>query len=185
MIKKVVSKIILLIAIVLRPFSQHLYDKINTIRLKWLGVNISSKEGDYSFISPSAFIDGSNYNYISIGKRTVISNDVILLTHDASIKQGLRAIGKKIPLGENVTFLKPISIGDNCFIGIRAVLLPNTHLGDNTIVAAGAVVSGKTYPNDVILAGVPAKVIGKTTEWAEKHYKVNDYIGAGNEQDGE
>ena len=63
--------------------------------------------------------------------------------------------------------------------------MAGAHQGNNTIVAAGSIIAGKTYPSDVILAGVPAKVIGKTSEWAEKHYIMNDYIGAENEQDGE
>ncbi len=184
-IKKLLSKFVVLFAVLVRPFSQRTYDRINTKRLKWLGVDISSKTGEYSFISPSVFVDGSDYRLIHIGKKTVISNDVILLTHDASIKQGLRSIGKDIPLGTQITFLKDIYIGDNCFIGIRSVILPGAKLGKNTIVAAGAVVSGKEYPDDVILAGVPAQVIGNTKEWANLHLQKKDYVGAERGKDAE
>lgn len=174
--KKIISKIILKIAILVRPFNQRTYDTINTRRLKWLGVKISDVKGDYSFISPSAFIDGSDYSLIKIGKRTVISNDVILLTHDASIKQGLRSINIDIPLGKKITFLKPITIGDNCFLGIRSTVLPGAIIGNNTIVAAGAVVVGKEYPEGVILGGVPAKIIGNTRDWTFAHIN-DDYAG--------
>ena len=175
--KKIISKLILAFAKVIRPFNQNGYDCINTKRLKWLGVNISSKKGDYSFISPTAFIDGTDYKLITIGKRTVISNEVIILTHDASIKQGLRSIGFDIPLGKQVLFLKEVSIGDNCFIGMRSLLLPGTKLGSNTIVAAGAVVVGKEYPDGVILAGVPAKVISTTDNWSRVHFEKKDFNG--------
>jgi len=177
-IKKILSKLILVLAMLLRPFNQRLYDRINTHRLHWLGVDISPTEGEYSFISPSVFVDGTDYSKIHIGKRTVISNDVILLTHDASIKQGLRSIDVDIPLGMNVTKVEEIKIGDNCFLGIRSTILPGTIIRDNTIVAAGAVVTGKEYPAGVILGGVPAKVIGKTEEWARNQYKNKDFIGA-------
>lgn len=177
-IKKIFSKLILALAMLLRPFNQRIYDKLNTHRLHWLGVDISPHKGEYSFISPSVFVDGTDYSKIHIGKRTVISNDVILLTHDASIKQGLRSINVDIPLGANVTKVEEIKIGDNCFLGIRSVILPGTIIKDNTIVAAGAVVAGKEYPEGVILGGVPARVMGMTEEWARNQYKEKNFIGA-------
>lgn len=54
---------------------------------------------------------------------------------------------------------KPIVIGDNCWIGANAVVLPGVEIGDHTIIAAGAVVT-KSFPEeDCIIGGVPAKVI--------------------------
>jgi serine acetyltransferase len=54
---------------------------------------------------------------------------------------------------------KPIVIGNNCWIGANAVILPGVEIGDHTIVAAGAVVT-KSFPEgDCIVGGVPARVI--------------------------
>lgn len=54
---------------------------------------------------------------------------------------------------------KPIVIGNNCWIGANAVILPGVEVGDHTIVAAGAVVT-KSFPEgDCIIGGVPARVI--------------------------
>ena len=53
----------------------------------------------------------------------------------------------------------PIKIGERCWIGANAVILPKVVLGNDVIVAAGAVVS-KSFPSKVIIGGVPAKVIG-------------------------
>lgn len=52
----------------------------------------------------------------------------------------------------------PIFIGDNCWIGSGAVLLPGTELKQNVVVAANAVVKGSFGP-DCIIGGVPARVI--------------------------
>ncbi|MBX2887965.1 MAG: acyltransferase [Ferruginibacter sp.] len=53
----------------------------------------------------------------------------------------------------------PIRIGNYCWIGMNAVILPGVQLGDFTIVAAGAVVS-KSFPDGYcVLAGTPAEVI--------------------------
>ena len=46
-------------------------------------------------------------------------------------------------------------IGDGCWIGARALLLPGTTVGSGSVVAAGAVVRGACEPNS-LYAGVPA-----------------------------
>lgn len=52
-----------------------------------------------------------------------------------------------------------VEIGRYCWLGIRAVILPNVVLGDYTIVAAGAVVT-KSFPRGyVVIGGSPAKVL--------------------------
>lgn len=53
---------------------------------------------------------------------------------------------------------KPITIGDNCWIGGHAVINPGVCLGDNVVVGSGAVVT-KSFPSDVVIAGNPAKII--------------------------
>ena len=54
---------------------------------------------------------------------------------------------------------KDIRIGENCWIGMNAVVLPGVVLGDHTVVAAGAVVT-KSFPEGyTVIGGVPAKKI--------------------------
>lgn len=56
---------------------------------------------------------------------------------------------------------KDIILGESCWIGMNAVILPGVKLGTHTIVAAGAVVT-KSFPDgNCIVGGVPAKVIKK------------------------
>jgi carbonic anhydrase/acetyltransferase-like protein (isoleucine patch superfamily) len=54
--------------------------------------------------------------------------------------------------------VRPIRIGDDVFVGSRAVLLKGTQIGDGCTVGAGAVVSG-VFPARSIIAGNPAKVV--------------------------
>ena len=53
---------------------------------------------------------------------------------------------------------KPILIGNNCWIGTSAIILPGTVLGDNCVVAAGSIVNG-VFKNNSLIGGNPAKLI--------------------------
>lgn len=63
-----------------------------------------------------------------------------------------------------------VNIGNNCFIGWGAIILPNTTIGDNCIIGAGSVIT-KSVPKNSIVAGNPAKIIGNTDEFIERHKK--------------
>ena len=52
----------------------------------------------------------------------------------------------------------PVTIGDNVWIGGRAVINPGVHVGNNVVIASGAVVT-KDVPDNVVVGGNPAKVI--------------------------
>ena len=59
---------------------------------------------------------------------------------------------------------KPVIIGENCWIGMNAVILPGVELGDHTIVGAGAIVT-KSYPEGYcVLVGNPARPIKKVVK---------------------
>lgn len=55
-------------------------------------------------------------------------------------------------------FGKPVTIGNNVWIGGRAVINPGITIDDNVVIASGAVVI-KDVPNNVVVGGNPAKVI--------------------------
>lgn len=57
---------------------------------------------------------------------------------------------------------KPITIGNNVWVGGRAVLMPGITIGNNVTIAGGAVVT-KDVPDNVVVGGNPARII-KTLE---------------------
>lgn len=96
---------------------------------------------------------------ITIGNRVTISSDVSFCTHD-------NAIIKAIPGKTDV--VGPISIGDDCFVGMRSILMYGVTLGDHCVVAAGSVVT-KSFPPRTVLGGNPAKAICTIDQYAEKY----------------
>ena len=57
----------------------------------------------------------------------------------------------------------PIEIEDECFIGMRAIVLKGSHIGRGAVVGAGSVVVG-SVPEGVVVAGNPARVVGSAEE---------------------
>lgn len=99
---------------------------------------------------------------ISIGKNCTISTDVSFITHDASIGVFLGRQNQSDICGR-------IHIGDNCFIGNRAIIMYGVSIPHDTIVAAGSVVTKSIEESGCIIGGNPAKVIGKTEQFIEKN----------------
>lgn len=98
---------------------------------------------------------------IEIGKNTVLSYNIIFVTHDASYGA---IINKKY-----IDLYGKIVIGNNCFIGAGSTLMYGITLGDNTIVAAGSVVTKSFKQGNVVIGGNPAKIICTVDSFLEKN----------------
>jgi len=59
---------------------------------------------------------------------------------------------------DGLAVAKPVTVGDNVWIGANAVILPGVTIGDRAVVAAGAIVT-KDVPPDTLVGGNPAVVI--------------------------
>lgn len=87
---------------------------------------------------------------ITIGNAVLIGPSVQIYTamHPNDWQQ--RATGAE--------FAKPVTIGDNVWIGGAAVICPGVTIGARSIIGAGSVVT-RNIPPDVFAAGNPCKVI--------------------------
>lgn len=89
------------------------------------------------------------FERITIGERCAIGQFASILDHDHSFIEGGKMKGY-------VT--SPISIGNDVWIGDKAVILKGVMIGDAALIAAGAVVT-KNVPAGALVAGVPARII--------------------------
>ena len=150
-------------------FNMPWYLKRYVRHLRKYGMDI---DGMPQYIAPTATFDGRDYSLIHIGDKTVIAGEVMVLTHDYSIARAREAIGGDMTL--EAYFLREISIGKNCFIGARSILMPGCTIGDNCIIGAGSIVRGKIEPNSIIVGG-SCEVVGNTLEWARKKQAKGEY----------
>lgn len=69
-----------------------------------------------------------------------------------------------------IDVVKPITVGNNVFIGYGTIIMPGVTIGDNVVIGAQAVVT-KDIPSNVVAAGIPAKVIRSIEQ-----YKNNTFL---------
>lgn len=114
------------------------------------------------FFSPkNTVFDYGKAFLIKIGDCCKITSGVTIIAHDYS-----RSVAR-YKYKENIGGCAPIVIGNNCFIGINAVIMMGTSIGNNCIIGAGAVVKG-TFPENSVIAGNPARVICSLDEYVTK-----------------
>ncbi|WP_295728103.1 CatB-related O-acetyltransferase [uncultured Muribaculum sp.] len=122
-----------------------------------------SSIGDYTYIGPN-----SRVVYSTVGKFCSIAGEVCLglathpLTYISSSPifistnnaTGHRWTTKNVDFHEYV----PTKIGNDVWIGTRAIIMGGITIGDGAVVGAGAVVT-KDVPPYAIVGGIPAKII--------------------------
>ena len=100
-----------------------------------------------------AVLRGDN-DPITIGEGSNIQDGAIIHA-DAGVPA---TIGTNCTVGHKV-ILHGCTIGDNCLIGMGAIIMNKAVIGENSIVGAGALVTeGKVYPPNSLILGQPASV---------------------------
>lgn len=124
--------------------------------------------GDGAWIRPPLVVDyGEN---LHVGARTFVNANLTALDVAAI------TIGEDCQIGPNVQLLtpthpvepqprrdkleaaRPITIGDNVWLGGGVVVCPGVTIGADTVVGAGAVVT-RDLPAGVVAVGNPARVV--------------------------
>lgn len=111
--------------------------------------------GDGTFVNTNCiFLDD---NKITVGGNSLIGPYVQIYTAGHPLKAGERIVTENEQT-RYLTSTKPVTIGENTWIGGNSVILPGVTIGSNTTIGAGSVVT-KDIPASVLAFGNPCKVI--------------------------
>lgn len=124
--------------------------------------------GEDAQVRPPLHVDyGSN---IAIGARTFVNFNLtaldvaaVTIGEDCQLGPGVQLLTPTHPLEpgprrDKLEAARPITVGDNVWLGGGAIVLPGVTIGDNSVIGAGAVVT-KDVPANVVAVGNPARVV--------------------------
>jgi acetyltransferase-like isoleucine patch superfamily enzyme len=117
-----------------------------TITNLGLGIEIGSNTGIGSY----CFIGGAGG--VKIGQDVIMGQWVSFHPENHNFDD------IKMPIRLQGINRQGITVGDNCWIGVKATFLDGSNVGEGSIIAAGSVVRGVIPPYS-IAGGVPARVI--------------------------
>ena len=103
---------------------------------------------------------------VTFGDNVFIAPNCTFTTAEHALDPDMRKAGIEIA--------KPITVGDNVWIGAGSIVLAGAVIGSDTVIGAGSVVKGE-IPSGVLAVGVPCKVKRKITE--EDRHRYPMYTG--------
>ena len=116
------------------------------LHANWAGRHVHFGEFVYANFGLTLVDD----THIYVGSRTLFGPNVVVATASHPIDPALRA--------QAYQSNRPVHIGENCWIGAGALIMPGVTIGDNTVIGAGSVVT-KDIPANVVAVGNPCRVI--------------------------
>lgn len=112
------------------------------------------------------FFANNNCVFVDPGKITFGNN--VFLAPNCGFYTAYHPIDREMR-NALLEYAKPITVGDDVWIGGNTVVLPGVTIGSNVVIGAGSVVT-KDIPDNCVAYGNPCRVIRPITE-ADKVYK--------------
>lgn len=112
-----------------------------------IGKNAGIRKVD--FLAKDAMID--------IGELCMFSNNIIVRTHDSH-----KVLDNES--GAMVNSPKNVVLGKHVWIGQNVTILKGVEIGDDSVLAFGSVIT-KSCPSNCIMAGNPAKIVKQGITW--------------------
>ncbi len=91
--------------------------------------------------------------YVTIGDDVVMGPDIVIMANAHAFDS------LDIPVNQQGALpVRPVVIGNDVWIGTRAIILPGVRIGNQAVIGAGSVVT-KDVPERAIVGGNPARII--------------------------
>ncbi len=135
--------------------------------LKSIGIKV---QGAPRYINYKVSFDSTdNFSLIELNDNCVITGSTAIVTHDYSIFHASIGCNNTAKTDPEFRRTGKVIVGENAFIGMNCIILPDVVVGKNAIVGAGSVVT-RDVPENTVVAGNPARPIGTVQEYFDKTY---------------
>lgn len=125
----------------------------------WCDYGYHISVGDYFYSNHNLVItDGAR---VTFGNNVFVAPNCCFTTAEHAIDPEMRKAGIEVA--------KPITVGNNVWIGAGSTILAGVEIGDNTVIGAGSVVT-RSIPANVVAVGVPCKVMRAITPEDKTRY---------------
>lgn len=152
--------------IICRPIFKAIGKKINIEKGSYFGFGNCLEIGTRSGLGVNCYACGP----IKIGDYVNIGPDVIILTLLHKYDR------VDITMQDQGYYdKKPVVIGNDVWIGTRAIIMPGVTIGNGVIIGAGAVVT-KDVPDYSVVVGCPARVVRYRNDGLEDKVKYKDCL---------
>lgn len=131
-----------------RLIFDHVGCEVNVEKGAYFGDGKGIKIGNYSGIGVNCSVRGP----LTIGDNVMMGPEVVILTHTHKYDK------LNVPMSEQGSVVKPVTIGNDVWIGMRSIIMPGVNVGNGVIIGANAVVT-KDVPDYSIVGGVPATIL--------------------------
>ena len=134
---------------------------VNIEKWAFFGLGRDIEIGTNSGIGIRAYIGGiDGRGELIIGQNVMMAPEVAILTLEHKHNR------IDVPMLVQGVSTSRVTIEDDVWIGIRAIILPGVRIGKGSIVGAGAVVTQDVPPYSIV-GGVPAKVVSARGQSSE------------------
>ena len=117
----------------------------------------------------------ADINHVRIGAETNIQENTVIHVdlNDRGLGDCATIIGDRVTVGHGA-ILHGCKIGDDCLIGMGAVVLSGASVGAGSVIAAGALVKeGQQIPPRSMVMGMPAEVKRQLPEEAVEKIRLS------------
>lgn len=99
----------------------------------------------------------ANFNLVILDEAPVTFGDNVFIAPNC----GFYTAGHPLEIdlrNAGLEYARPITVGNNVWIGANVTVLPGVTIGDNTTIGAGSVVT-RDIPSNVVAAGNPCRIL--------------------------
>ena len=127
------------------------------LHANWGGHHVHFGDGVYANFGLTLVDD----THIYVGNHVMFGPNVTIITAAHPVQPDFRL--------RHVQYNVSVTIGNNCWLGAGAIILPGVTIGDNSVIGAGAVVT-HDIPANVVAVGNPCRVLREIGEQDDSYY---------------